>query len=88
MNRKIQEDINCDNPLHLFNEWEHPTAGESLKRYNADSHKERLPWLKTLGCCSCKSHGMPRFLEENVLESGTFMLVVLYFYSLLLYVLT
>ena len=74
MNASLQEDLEHDQPLELFNEWQEP-FNKGANAAKASLHNIYKPeasqtWMSTHGCCKCQRHPMPAFFADNAHVSG------------------
>ena len=67
MNASLQDEIDHEHPLDLFNEFANSQKVSPHNRYKPESSQT---WTSTPGCCKCQRHSMPAFFETNSRVSG------------------
>ena len=75
MNASLQEAIDAEYPLDLFNEHQQVQLhGESttntILHHNKYKPESSQTWMSTPGCCKCRRHSMPAFFATNSPISG------------------
>ena len=76
MNATLQEAIDHDYPLDLFNEYQETFDKEAVRtQFDVSLHNKYKPeqsqmWRLARGCCECRRHSMPAFFANNLPTSG------------------